>query len=376
MNLLRSSALVTFPNLVSRNTARRTSKAALAAALLACAALSLSGCKKKEPPPEEPAPVEAPPPPAPTVVSFDSISQELQVHPAVQFASGLAVTDESLVRATVKLADALARGDAAKMRPLISKPAERAIRNMETNQIWQPGMADIEAVRLVYAGPVDPNAGKITLETAAQLLKARNENDLPPGITPEIAYQIGAVIGRAMALSMFNTNDAASATPENIDKMLKAFNALNINDTITKFLNDSQFENARKEVEGIISTLQADSPLPSGEYLLLFAVQHKDGAELSGWGAEKAFGKWQFNNGTTVADIKPRASEFDTIGMAGFSAQLAQAPAAADDANKPKDAKPDEKPPEGGQTKKPEDEPNGPIKKRTPAGPIGIPGGG
>lgn len=374
MNLLRSSTSDSPSHPAAGFRLRKAGKAAFVAALLACAALSLTGCKKKEPPPEPPAPVEAPPPPPPAAVSFDSISQELQVHPAVQFAEGLSVTDESLVRATVKLADALARHDTAKLRTLVSKPAERSISVAVANQIWESGMADVDAVRLVYAGPVDPNAGKITLETAVQVLKAKNESEFPPGITPEIAYQIGAIIGRAMALSMFNANDASNFTPENVEKMLKAINVLNISDTINKFLTDSQYENARKEVEGLISTLQADSTLPSGEYLILFAVQHKDGAELSGWGAEKAFNKWQFNNGTTVNDMKPRASEFDNIGIAGFSAQLAQA-IKPDEAGAPKDGKPDEKKPEEGKPKK-DDEPNGPTKKRTPAGPINIPGGG
>lgn len=376
MNLPRSEHADSRPNqgpVPQSPITRGVRRGGLAAALLACAALSLTGCSKKEEPKEEPPPVEAPPPPPPTVVSFEAISQELQAHPAVQFASGLEVSDEALVRATVKLADSLARGDASKLRPLISKPAERTLKVAESSQIWEPGMSDIEAVRLVYVGPVDPNAGKITLETAVEVLKAKNDDELPPGITPEIAFQIGSIIGRAMALSMFDANNAANFSAENVEKMLKAFNVLNISETISKFLSDSQYENARKEVEGLISTLQADSSIPSGEFLVLFAVQHKDGAELCGWGAEKAFSRWQFNNGTTIADVRPRASEFDGIGLGGFAGQISKAPATTDESGKPKEgAKADETKPDESKPKK-DDGPD-PTKKRTPAGPINIPG--
>ncbi|MBC7772449.1 MAG: hypothetical protein H7210_08140 [Pyrinomonadaceae bacterium] len=350
---------------------RRNSKSALVMALLACAALSMSGCKKKEPPPVEAPPVEAPPPPPPAVVSFDSISQELQAHAAVQFASGLEVTDESLVRATVKLADALARGDASKVRALVSKPAERLIRSMESSGVWEPGMSDVEAVRVVYAGPVDESANKITMEAVVEAMGAKQGSEIP-GMTPELAYQVAYIMGKSMALEISQSVDVTKFTPENSEKMMKALQE-KMSELTGKFLTDSKYEAARKEIEELIANLKGNAELPAGDFLVLFAVQHKDGAELSGWGAEKAFGKWQFNNGTTVADSKPRANEFDGIGLAGFSARLAEAPKADAEA-KPGEGKPEDAKPEEDQPAK-EGEP-GPTKKRTPAGPVNIPGGG
>jgi hypothetical protein len=114
-------------------------------------------------------------------VSFDTISQELGADPRVQFAPDVSVTDEAFAKAVVKLADAVARGDASKLRSIVNRDTKKVLSDLENSGLWGEQMSGVEAVRVVYAAPYDASANKITLDTALKVLDAKSVEELPPG---------------------------------------------------------------------------------------------------------------------------------------------------------------------------------------------------
>ncbi|MGE4198115.1 MAG: hypothetical protein AB7G11_13435 [Phycisphaerales bacterium] len=334
--------------------------------LMAGSVVALASCSKKQPPPAPVVDNTPPPPPPPENVSFEAISQEMQADPRVQFASNLEVSDEKLARAVVRLADAIARGDASKLRAVVNADSKKVITALENDGTWGEQMNNVEAVRVVYAAPYDSAANKVTLEKLVRaLMEAKEGEDLPMGITPDAAYAVGAMIGSTVA-----TKGEPIKSREDLNKFWRDMES---GELVEKFLSDAQYEEQRRQMELILAGPLSATPYPNGNYLVLLAVQDKDGAQLSGWGAEEAFGGLEFNIGNTVATVKPSASAFDGTGLRGFAASgrvLAQAD--EEDSGKP----PAEKKDESGSGDAPKDEGPKPGEKRTPAGPVQIPGGG
>ena len=128
-------------------TTRRTDLNACLAAALAGAVL-FGGCSKPPPPPP-PAPkkVEAPPPPEP--VRVDSLLQTMKADARVQFASSAAPTDETLARAIISFADALARGDADKFKSMLDPGGKAVLDKLVAAGQWEESTGkSVEAVRV------------------------------------------------------------------------------------------------------------------------------------------------------------------------------------------------------------------------------------
>lgn len=109
----------------------------------------LAGCEKKKkplPPPPPAARVEETPPP----VDVDALVQELRPDARVQFAASQAPADRSLAEAVVRLADALARGDAAALRGMVDASARQVLDRLLDEGYWSTETRRIEAVRVVY----------------------------------------------------------------------------------------------------------------------------------------------------------------------------------------------------------------------------------
>jgi hypothetical protein len=340
-----------------------------ALALVAGSMIALASCGKKEEPVVEAPPPPPPPPPAAVNVSFDTISQDMKADSRVQFAADLAVTDENIAKSVVKLADAVAKGDAGQLRSLVNQGTKKVISDLENNGLWTQQMNGIEAVRVVYAAPYDAEANKITMDALLKkIIAVRNTNDLPAGVTADMRFTIGRLVGAAMT-----TGEGAPKTDEDVKKFLDGVES---GETIDKFLGDSQYDDSRKLIEAMLQDALNASPYPNGKFLVILAVQDKDGATLSGWGAEEAFGGLEFNIGNTVQTVKPNAASFDGVGLNGFfTSQRHLNKLASEDSGKPPAEKAEEKKADGTgeKTKDPE---NDPSKKRTPAGPVQIPGGG
>jgi hypothetical protein len=322
---------------------RRVITTTLAVAVMALAA----ACSKKKPPPPLPPPPPPPPQPAPEPVSFDSISQEMKADPRVQFAGGLAITDESVARAVISLADAIARGDISKLDPLLSQPAKNVVKSLQESGEWSTATKDIEAVRVVYAAS-SGGATSGVLEQIGAMLSGT--------MTPEVMTQIASAITQSVTAAGAPPIDAASiATPEKIKEQWD------------RIMTDPAYEMAKAQIQTALASLPGLETGPEGQFLVITAVQDPSGAYLLGWGADQAFGTWVFTNSATVPDVKPRAADFDTVGPSGFASASGAA------LTPPPEAKAPDKPAEPAGEKPPPDKPKDPNRKNTPNGPVNIP---
>jgi hypothetical protein len=357
--------------------AKKSIRTALLLTMALTAALNVSACGKKKPPappPVVPKPVTPPPPPP---VSFDTISQEMKADARVQFAPELKLEDEEVARSIISLSDALARGDAATITGMVSRPARPVIETIESMGGFS---SDVEAVRVVFITKNDDQNGfKTTLDDVNRMFSGEKEavEEADRKITAEVARQIGALMGAALAAE--GGFDASQfAPPLTAEKLLK------FKEQWEKLRADPSKAAIVEQIGALLSGTSMVPGLKDAEYLALIAVQTPRGVELTGWGLEKAFGKWTFHPASTDGSLKASASEWDNVGLAGFSADSTKgldikAKTSAEGAEGTDPANPD-----APKTDAPaETDPNNPDKqqappgeKRTPGGPVKIPGSG
>ncbi|MFN0012797.1 MAG: hypothetical protein ACKVS8_14270 [Phycisphaerales bacterium] len=330
-------------------TRRQTDPSMVVLAVALCAfAVAVCGCEKPKPPPAPPPP--PPPPPrveAPPAVSFEALAQELKVDPRVQIEPGFSISDEGLARATLRVADALARGDAKALRPLLAQRAGDALGTLEAADQWTGATKSIEAVRILSVGPPPSNLvsgsdPELTTEQAADLtlLTKYMLERFAPEMADRIKPALEEAAQRALAEGGGSTNPA----------QLKA--------RILSALATQGF--APKRDLKVFSA--------SASHAVLMAVQDPAGAYLCGWQTTKNGDSWVFDGVATRDDVKPRASAWAGIGAAAFDvAGLTLAGAANAAAKKPGDPTDADAPPAPA-------DPNAPLdQKRTPAGPVRIP---
>lgn len=247
--------------------AARWVRSRIAAIAVGGMVLPMLGCPSKPPPPP-PTPPSPPPPqkaPDPEPVRTDALLQTMGADARVHFPQSKAPTDESLARAAISLADAIVRGDAERLRPMLSVPARAVLEQLTSSGDWDEATGKLDAARIVYAGT---------------------------------------------------------------------------------------------------------SPMGGG-MLTVIALQDADGAYLLGWAGARTGSGWTFTNVPTVGEVKSRASEWDSVSVAGLidmgaadaligglPPEVAEAAREALEQMMPEGSQPDE---------------SGPPTKRTPAGPVTIP---
>lgn len=129
--------------------ARLTLSAAIffaAGAVLIAAPAVLTGCKKKEAPTPAPPP---PPPPQPKPVEIDGVMQSMKADARVQFPQAKAPISEDLARAVIAFSDALAKGDAAKLQPMLDSTSKNVLEQLRASGDWDESVSKIQAVRVV-----------------------------------------------------------------------------------------------------------------------------------------------------------------------------------------------------------------------------------
>src|ERR1043165_4813561 len=94
-----------------------------------------AGCEKKAPPPPPPPPP-APRPKPPEPVAVDVLLQSMKADARVQFPAASAPTDEGMARAVITFADAFARGDADKLRPLLDPIGKQVLDQLTASGEW------------------------------------------------------------------------------------------------------------------------------------------------------------------------------------------------------------------------------------------------
>lgn len=120
------------------------------ATLAACGLmLGVAGCeKKKKPPPPPP-----PPPPVhvelPKPVDINAVLAEAKSDARVKFVDAQAPADKTLALATIKLANALAKGDAPAMKTMLDKPSQAVVDELISRGDWADATKGIEQVRVV-----------------------------------------------------------------------------------------------------------------------------------------------------------------------------------------------------------------------------------
>lgn len=126
---------------------------------------SLSGCSKPPPPPPPPPPAKSTTPPPPEPVDTEAMVQQMQADARVQFPNSAAPTSEELARAIIGLADAFARGDAAKLRPMLDTSGASVLDELQSSGAWAETASKIEAVRItsLNAGEDAMPSGDVTI---------------------------------------------------------------------------------------------------------------------------------------------------------------------------------------------------------------------
>lgn len=351
-------------------------RSAMVLVLCSTGAFGLSACGKKKEPPPPPPPPKDPGPPAPPPVSFDSISQDLKADPRVQFAPDLKLEDEELARGIVGLADALARGDASALARLTPRHAGPVIEQIQ-NEGGFAGKFQPEAVRVVFIGKNDETSGfKMTMDDilknfsadAAEFERANQK------IPEDVARRIAAVMVQTLNMEAKDFDFSIFFPPMTEAKATK------LREAYEKIRDDPSKSAALEQIQAILAGGTAVPGLKDSTYMTLLAVQTPEGVELTGWGAEKAFGKWTFTPASTTSEEKKSASEWDGVGLAGFSRNSREGIAMSTpkteegtttDGDKPSETPMDAPAPENA----PEEPAKRPTEKRTPNGPVKIPGG-
>jgi hypothetical protein len=101
----------------------------------------------------------------------------------VQFPQAAAPVDETLARAVISLADALARGDATKFGGMLGGDAKPLLDQLTSDGAWDESTAKIEAVRIVMIDDQAPPPPPSATMTSAHIYVAVQQ--------PGAAYVIG-----------------------------------------------------------------------------------------------------------------------------------------------------------------------------------------
>ena len=153
--------------MTSLNKARSIARSASVVLLVASVALGVGCGKKKKPAPPPP------PPPKPVAVIPDPIDvngllQTMKSDARVQFPQDRSPADRSLAEGVIKLANALCKGDAAAMKPLLDAGANSVLDELVSSGGWDD-TKNIEAVRIVsLSGTTDARAESSLIGFAVQ----------------------------------------------------------------------------------------------------------------------------------------------------------------------------------------------------------------
>ncbi len=117
--------------------------------LAATVALGVAGCEKKKKAPPPPPP---PPPPKvelPKPVDIQAVLQEMKSDARVKFVEEQAPADRSLAEGAIKLANALAKGDATGLKGMLDSGSRAIVDELQSSGDWESETKVIEQVRIV-----------------------------------------------------------------------------------------------------------------------------------------------------------------------------------------------------------------------------------
>jgi hypothetical protein len=278
-------------------------------------------------------------------VSFDSIKADLKVDPRVSQKDDLEVTDRSFVEACLRLADAFARGDDAAAKGLLNDRAARVLSELVNSGEWAEKAKSIEAVRIVFAA-APGELSDMERDRAIQQMTAQINEDVK-------RFYERLLFRGASAEEAQRYTDAFKATLERQLADVKAGrrSGLGLSSLEELIIQAQRSEDTSGDAKALVAG--GDKP----DMVMLMAVQTPDGADLLGWTAKRAGDNWVFSNASTVPFQRARATDWDPIGMFGFSLNTGK-----------------ELPPEQAKASTPDTSPAGGARPPGPSGPPG-PGG-
>lgn len=409
----------------SRNFARK----ALKVSLLAIPVV-LTACKEPPPPPAPPPP--PPPPPPPARVDVQEVLASMEgVDARVQAAGGLRVLEEEepMVRAAIRFADALARGDDLELEGMLSADAQTILDDLRFGGQWYDAVENIEQVRILYltpdareegievrpTGTMDQALGDAMSGMDPAMMEAMGEmmavmsayNGDEEAMNSEMADAVRVIleddqdltrrVAEAMELEGEPTVDAIveelssesddadsfdpeEFTPERAAPILELFAAIQASDEVPD--RAKNFASALHTMVSTASSMdeerlrQTDASMDRfGDTkmgALALAIQTPGEAYVLGWTAlSTAGGGWAFGGAPVSAPTVARASELDgQVNPSSFTIDFS-ALGQSDEISRASLPQPPEPEPEAEE----EDEPSE-TTRRTPRGPITIPGGG
>ncbi len=323
-------------------------------ALCAASVIVLTGCPKKEEPPA-PAPTwtPPPPPPPPPTLGLVEMATDIGADARVQFADETwEVEDEDLGKAVIGLADAFARGDSDKLRSLLTREPSKQLDYLLYSGQWDLETEEVESVRVVWfrEGPArdvgEPNFDleqveaalreSVDLERLNQVIEAQIGGEIPLNSAAiadayaEIIAKYGPELDPEDLPEDINFDDPESILTD--ENTVRAFLAamgtyiLGIENGDPDMGIDPDPAEANRITDDllVIFAKAAARWLPINKTtVVLIAVQQPNGAYLLGWSAEKALGTYAFSNVQTVGTTKRRASQFDDLGIEGFTEGVA-----------------------------------------------------
>ncbi len=144
------------PRSTARSFLRTPSRATLARVMGVVALALVTGCEKPPPPPPPPPPKKEAPPPPPQPVEVAPIMGEVKPDARVQFPQSAAPVNADLARASIKLADAIAKGDAKSLGGMLDGTSKSILDALVAGGGWEEGTKKIEAVRIAQITESDP----------------------------------------------------------------------------------------------------------------------------------------------------------------------------------------------------------------------------
>lgn len=374
-----------------------STRSTIGASLGLSLALLMTGCPKPPPPPPQPAPVQPPPPPPP--VSLESLGQDMQADARVTFTQGLEVQadEEALGRAVVSLADAIAKGDADKLDKMLTAKAKPLLAELKATDQWSDATKKIESVRVVelrkdvtFLGLGDAARSANSMPGLSDLNSVMQ--NLPPETMAKVAQRLMASLGDLV-------KDAPKDPPSDpqqradlvkqsvknwLDRVLTAVRESGEVpeaqlEAVEKAFASPEFETKLEAIAAAAGA--ASTPAAGGSSIgVLIAIQDPKGAYLTGWQVLQVGDTYTFANAPSSPESRPRADAFDGIGLPGFLG-TGSALAIADDKAKDNTNVGGDKPTDGGDSGSgsgggQQDPGGGPGPKRTPSGPVTVPGGG
>lgn len=274
--------------------------------------LLMSGCKKEEPPPPPPPPP-LPPPPAPENVDMRSIAATLKLDPRVQLSDQLLTTSDSLAKAALELANALAKGDDKAFAAALDPAGKELVRDLVASEEWADSTKRIEGVRLVrlsaggdagfaMAAPTQSGIPEEGRQAVFDMVMGSLPQEAKDALRDQLgreptAADLAAIIepARQQFEQLKTEGKLPAPVAAQIEEQFKSFEELS-------------------KSSGAAAAPIADNSGGEGAHTLLLAIQQPGVAIAQSWIAVPVGDRWVFK--ASSAQLPPnqrRASDFDKL---------------------------------------------------------------